>query len=84
MGADWEVNELRGVASQLLGSVDIIAEPAEMAADFTAMMHAAMGRGVADAKLRVWAPQGCQVLFVRQVRPTIEELSATARSRSPS
>jgi hypothetical protein len=75
VGADWEVNELRGIASALLGSVDIIAEPADMAADFRSMMQAAMGRGVADAKLRVWAPQGSQLEFVRQVAPTIEELS---------
>ena len=76
MGADWDVNQLRGVASKLLGSVDLIANPADMAADFAAMMHAAMSRGVADAKLRVWAPQGAQVLFVKQVAPVIEDLSA--------
>ena len=75
VGADWEVNELRGIASALLGSVDIIAEPEEMAEDFRVMMRASMGRGVADAKLRVWTPQGSQLLFVRQVAPTIEELS---------
>ena len=33
-------------------------------------------RGVADAELRVWAPQGAQVLFVRQVAPTVEDLTA--------
>ena len=78
VGADWNVNELRGIASALLGSVDIIAEPEEMAEDFREMMRAAMGRGVADAKLRVWAPQGSELLFVRQVAPTIEELSDRA------
>jgi hypothetical protein len=35
-----------------------------------------MGRGVSDAQLRVWAPQGAQVLFVKQVSPTLEDLSA--------
>jgi hypothetical protein len=75
VGADWEVNELRGIASALLGSVDIIAQPEDMAEDFRAMMRAAMGRGVSDARLRVWTPQGSQLLFVRQVAPTIEELS---------
>lgn len=78
VGADWEVNELRGIASALLGSVDIIAEPEQMAEDFRAMMRAAMGRGVADAKLRVWTPQGSELLFVRQVAPTIEDLSDRA------
>jgi hypothetical protein len=76
VGQDWDVNELRGISSALLGSVDIIAEPALMEADFRAMMQAAMSRGVADAKLRIWAPQGSQVLFVRQVAPTIEDLTA--------
>ena len=61
VGADWDVNELRGIASALLGTVDIIAEPEQMAEDFRAMMRASMGRGVADAKLRVWSPQGARV-----------------------
>ena len=39
-------------------------------------MQQSMGRGVADAQLRVWAPQGAQVLFVRQVSPTVEDLTA--------
>ena len=34
VGADWEVNELRGISSALLGTVDIIAEPEDMADDF--------------------------------------------------
>jgi hypothetical protein len=75
VGADWDVNELRGIASALLGSVDLIADPADMAADFQAMMQTAMSRGVADAKLKVWAPQGAELLFVRQVAPTIEDLT---------
>jgi hypothetical protein len=75
VGTDWEVNELRAIAEALLGTVDLIAEPERMQDDFRQMMHVAMGRGVADAKLRVWAPQGAQVLFVRQVAPTIDDLT---------
>ena len=75
VGADWEVDELRQIGSALLGSVDIIAEPEAMAADFEGMMRASMGRGVADAKLRVWTPQGSKLEFVRQVAPTIEDLT---------
>ena len=41
-----------------------------------ASMRASMARGIANADLRVWAPQGAQVLFVRQVAPTLEELTA--------
>ena len=67
---DWVVDELRTIADALLGTVDIIAKPDDLEADFEAMMRAAMSRGVADARLRVWAPQGSEVLFVRQVAPT--------------
>jgi hypothetical protein len=83
VGADWEVDELRGIASALLGSVDIIAEPAAMADDFRQMMQTAMGRGVADARLRFWAPQGAEVMFVRQVAPAIEDLTNRATQVSP-
>lgn len=83
VGADWNVNELRAISSALLGTVDIIADPEDMAEDFRSMMEAAMGRGVADARLRFWAPQGAQVLFVRQVAPQIEDLTSRAMEVSP-
>ena len=83
VGADWEVSELRSISSALLGSVDIIAEPTKMADDFRSMMEAAMSRGVADARLRVWAPQGSQVLFVKQVAPNIEDLTNRGTPVSP-
>src|ERR671928_156227 len=67
VGADWDVRELRGIATALLGTVDLVAAPAQLASSFEEIMRNAMGRGVAQAWLRVWAPQGAQVLFVRQV-----------------
>jgi hypothetical protein len=76
VGADWEVAELRQVATALLGSVGLIADPASMAADFESLVQQAMSRGVAEATLRVWAPQGSQLLFVRQVSPTVEDLTS--------
>jgi hypothetical protein len=75
VGADWVVEELRTIATELLGTVDLIADPADMEADFEAMMRSAMGRGVADVALRVWSPQGAEVLFVRQVAPAIDDLT---------
>jgi hypothetical protein len=75
VGTDWEVSELRRIASRLLGSVDIIAHPRDMAADFRGLMQAAMGKSTGNVSLRVWAPQGAGVAFVRQVAPTIEELT---------
>ncbi|HVE63587.1 MAG TPA: VWA domain-containing protein [Mycobacteriales bacterium] len=75
VGADWVVDELRRIATALLGTVDLIADPAEMEADFESMIKSAMSRGVARVDLRVWAPQGAEVLFVRQVAPTIDDLT---------
>ena len=47
------------------------------------MIRTSMGRGVADARLRVWAPQGSEVLFVRQVAPAVEDLTAARRAGRP-
>ena len=75
VGVDWQVEEIRRIAQALLGTVDIIPSEAQMAAEFEAMMQRSMARGVADAELRVWTPQGAQILFVRQVSPTVEDLT---------
>ncbi|TWG97376.1 von Willebrand factor type A domain-containing protein [Nocardioides sp. J9] len=74
-GTDWQVAEIRRIAQALLGTVDIIPSPGEMKAQFQEIMRKAMSRGVADASLRVWTPQGAEVLFVRQVSPTVEDLT---------
>lgn len=83
VGDDWQVDELRGIADALLGTVDIVARPDDLEADFESMMRTAMSRGVADARLRVWAPQGSEVLFVRQVAPAVEDLTAKAEEVTP-
>ncbi len=56
VGTDWEVAELRRISTALLGTVDIVPDPAGLAADFSAMMAAAMGKQVADVALRIWTP----------------------------
>ena len=74
-GTDWQVDEIRRISQALLGTVDIIPEPSQMETQFREMMRTSMSRGVAEAQLRVWSPQGAQVLFVRQVSPTVEDLT---------
>jgi Mg-chelatase subunit ChlD len=75
VGTDWRVDELRSIASALLGTVDLVARPDDMAADFEAMMRGAMGKRTADVRLRLWRPSGATVNFVKQVSPTIEDLT---------
>jgi hypothetical protein len=75
VGSDWSVPELREIATALLGTVDIVADPDDLAADFTALMHQSMGRDVGNVDLRLWNPVGATVTFVKQVFPQIVELS---------
>ncbi len=83
VGTDWEVSELRTVSTTLLGTVDIVPDPAGLAADFAAMMENAMGKQVADVSLRVWAPQHATVKFVKQVAPAVEDLTGRRTQSGP-
>lgn len=83
VGVEWKVSEIRKIAQALLGTVDIIPNPAQMQQVFAELMQASMARGVADAQLRVWAPQGSEVLFVRQVSPQVEDLTGRGVAVNP-
>ncbi|MFD0821076.1 VWA domain-containing protein [Micromonospora zhanjiangensis] len=75
VGDDWVADELRKVASTLLGTADGLEDPAELPAAFQAMISSAMGKSVADVALRVWTPTGATVRFVKQVFPQVEDLT---------
>ncbi len=83
VGTDWVVSELRKVATSLLGTVDIIADPAAMAADFTQVIEAAMGKAVNDVALRLWTPLGATVEFVKQVAPEMVDLTGRRTAVNP-
>ncbi|MEU5687088.1 hypothetical protein DEJ48_25630 [Streptomyces venezuelae] len=83
VGTDWEVKEVTGIASALLGTADIVADPAALATDFTQMMETAMGKEVADVSLRLWTPVGVEIKFVKQVAPTVEELTGRRTEAGP-
>src|SRR5262249_50183567 len=76
VGADWVVSELRTIASTLLGTVEAIRAPGDLAADLSATMERAMARGTGNVALRVWTPMGAHVDLVQQVSPTLEDLTA--------
>ncbi|MGW1886419.1 vWA domain-containing protein [Streptomyces sp. NPDC001970] len=83
VGTDWEVKEVTGIASALLGSADIVADPSGLSADFTQMMENAMGKEVADVSLRLWTPVGVEIKFVKQVAPRVEELTGRRTEAGP-
>lgn len=83
VGTDWEVKEVTAIATSLLGSADIVADPAGLAPDFRTMMESAMGKEVADVALRLWTPQGAEVTFVKQVAPSVNDLTARRSAAGP-
>lgn len=83
VGVAWQVDEVRRIAQALLGTVDIIPAREQLAAEFSKLIQNAMSRGIAQADLRVWAPQGAEVLFVRQVAPTVEDLTSRRTAINP-
>ena len=83
VGTDWVVDELRRISAALLGTVDIVPDPAGLAADFEAMMNASMAKEVADVALRVWTPQHASIQSVKQVAPAVEDLTGRCTQSGP-
>ena len=83
VGKDWDVAEIRAITDTLLGEVDIITDPAGMQADFAAFLERAIGKAVTDVRLRVWAPKGSTVKYVKQVAPSIADLTSKAEPDGP-
>jgi hypothetical protein len=77
VGVDWDVEELRRIATVLLGTVDIVADPADLTEDFRAMITSSQSRALPDVKLRLWSPQGAVIESVRQVAPEVLDLTAS-------
>ncbi|MEV5243252.1 VWA domain-containing protein [Streptomyces cinnamoneus] len=83
VGTDYEVKEVMRIASALLGTAEIVADPAGLATDFTHMMETVMGKEVGDVCLRLWTPLGAEVLFVKQCAPTVEDLTGQRQEAGP-
>ncbi len=69
VGADWEVGELRTVATSLLGTYDIVPHANELSSFFASMVQTALDRQVDDVRLRVWVPKGAELTVLKQLDP---------------
>jgi hypothetical protein len=83
VGTDWQVGEVQQIAAALLGKASLIPEPAGVDAAFRAAIERAKGMALKDVRLRLWTPQGATVRFVKQVNPTLDELTDRASAVSP-
>jgi hypothetical protein len=78
VGTDWQVGEVQEIARRLLGKASLIPEPAGIDAAFRGAMEKANSKALKDVRLRIWTPLGANVVFVKQVNPTIEEMTNRA------
>jgi len=85
MVPDWGwSDELRRVADHAAGFVDIVADPARLAEDFRSIIENAMGKGHGPRPIvRVWAPRGARVRLVKQVSPSMLELTDRRTEAGP-
>jgi flavin-binding protein dodecin len=83
VGTDWQVGEVQTIAQTLLGKASLIPSPEGVEAAFRGAIEKASGKALKDVRFRLWTPQGASIGFVKQVNPTIEELTAKAREISP-
>jgi von Willebrand factor type A C-terminal domain/von Willebrand factor type A domain len=83
VGTDWKVKQLQTIGDRLLGTTDIIAEPEGIITDFQTILSQAMDKQVSDVNLRLWTPQGAQVLYCKQVSPDITDLTQRGKVVKP-
>lgn len=76
IGEDWEPRELLRIAAKLRGSADAVRRPADLEADFRAMLRDALHKVVPDLVLAVALTPPVRLRFLKQVYPTIVDLSA--------
>ena len=82
VGTYWVVSEIRKISNALMGTLGFISDPNRLSEEFASIMQASMNRGVSEANLRVWTPQGAQLLFVRQVSPEVDDMTNKGRAVS--
>jgi hypothetical protein len=83
VGTDWRVGEVQQIAEALLGKASLIPEPHGIEEAFRRAMEQASAKALKDVRLRLWTPQGATLAFVKQVNPTIDEMTGKATVISP-
>lgn len=74
IGEDWEPRELLRIAAALHGSADAVLDPADLPADFTAMIQSAMDKLVPEVRILIGPSEFVSVDFLRQTYPTESNL----------
>jgi hypothetical protein len=83
VGTHWDRVELQTISDALLGSTDIIPQPAQMGAEFEAIIERRMSKQVRSVLLQILTPVGGRVKFVKQVAPEVVDLTEMAAWMQP-
>lgn len=83
VGADWAPAELRKVADALLGTFDFVRDQGDLAEFFRRITQTSMSKTVAELAMRVWVPQTATLKFLKQVSPTLIDLTGKRTDVNP-
>ncbi|GAA3663719.1 VWA domain-containing protein [Nonomuraea antimicrobica] len=83
VGDDWVPAELRKVAEAMLGTFDFVRNQGDLSEFFRRLTQTSMSKTVAELALRVWVPQTAQLKFVKQVSPTLLDLTGKRTDVNP-
>ncbi|MBB6554210.1 vWA domain-containing protein [Nonomuraea rubra] len=83
VGDDWAPAELRKVAEAMLGTFDFVRDQGDLPEFFRRLTQTSMSKTVAELSLRVWVPQTAQLKFVKQVSPTLLDLTGKRTDVNP-
>ncbi|UBU15843.1 vWA domain-containing protein [Nonomuraea gerenzanensis] len=83
VGEDWVPAELRKVAEAMLGSFDYVRNQGDLPEFFRRLTQTSMSKTVAELSLRVWVPQTARLKFVKQVSPTLLDLTGKRTDVNP-
>ncbi len=83
VGTRWDRTELQNISDALLGTTDIIPQPAQMGAEFEAIIERRMSKQVRSVMLQVLTPVGGRVRFLKQVAPEMQDLTEMAAFMQP-
>jgi uncharacterized protein YegL len=83
VGNDWVPAELKKVADALLGTFDFVRNQGDLANFFRQLTQTSMSKTVAELSMRVWVPQTATLKFVKQVSPTLLDLTGKRTDVNP-
>ncbi|MFE6906661.1 protein kinase domain-containing protein [Streptomyces erythrochromogenes] len=79
IGTDWDVAQVRAITTALPGTMDIVMEPAAPTSSLTGELVSLVARTrrafARTLALRIATPGGCRVRSVKQLTPSVDDLT---------